>query len=221
MKLLLPTIETVNLLSQYPQIDSGDEYVSVEESIISLLIKLHSKLSGKPNSYRPNFSNTNDSRIGDGPFFIAKLLNKLGRYDASVRKGILDTISYLYSQKEEESSASSEEEARAREEKRKRARERQKRVMAEFANRQRQFMEQNRTDTSEFEASGTDAMEVEEEQVERHKEYDCVICNQSIPSTPERPVGLVVLLQVSDWCISNGDMKGRENRKDSFLRTKQ
>lgn len=192
-----------NLTFQYPQIDSGDEYVSVEESIISLLIKLHSKLSGKPNSYRPNFSETTDSRIGDGPFFIGKLLNKLGRYDASVRKGILDTISCLYSQKEEESSASSEEEARAREEKRKRARERQKRVMAEFANRQRQFMEQNRADAAEFEAGGADAMEVEEEQVERHKEYDCVICNQSIPSTPERPVGLVVLLQVSEFVVTD------------------
>lgn len=192
-----PPVPDISHFSSYPQIDSGDEYVSVEESIISLLIKLHSKLSGKPNSYRPNFSDTSDSRIGDGPFFIAKLLNKLGRYDASARKGILDTISCLYSQKEEESSASSEEEARAREEKRKRARERQKRVMAEFASRQRQFMEQNRADAAEFDAGGADTMEVEEEQVERHKEYDCVICNQSIPSTPERPVGLVVLLQAT------------------------
>lgn len=184
-------------LFQLPQLDSGDEYVAVEESIISLLIKLHSKLTGKPNSYRPNFSDTSDSRIGDGPFFIAKLLNKIGRYDPSAKKGILETIASLYCKREEESSASSEEEARAREEKRKRAKERQKRVMAEFANRQRQFMEQNRAEEAESESCGNDAMEVEEEQPERHKEYDCVICNQSIPSTPERPVGLVVLLQVS------------------------
>ncbi|KAK4316848.1 hypothetical protein Pmani_012025 [Petrolisthes manimaculis] len=193
-----PPTPDLSHFSTLPQIDAGDEYVSVEESIISLLIKLHSKLSGKPNSYRPNFNpTTSDSRIGDGPFFIGKLLDKMGRYDHAAQQSILDTISCLYCKKEEDSSASSEEEARAREEKRKRAKERQKRVMQEFANRQRQFMEQNKSEATEAEMGGTDAMEVEEEQPERHKEYDCVICNQSIPSTPERPVGLVVLLQAT------------------------
>ncbi|XP_071532346.1 E3 ubiquitin-protein ligase Ubr3 isoform X3 [Panulirus ornatus] len=192
-----PPTADLSHFSSLPQLDSGDEYVAVEESIISLMIKLHSKLTGKPNSYRPNFTDTTDSRIGDGPFFIAKLLNKIGRSDPSAKQGILDTISCLYGKREEDSSASSEEEARAREEKRKRAKERQKRVMAEFANRQRQFMEQNKAEAAESEATGNDAMEVEEEQPERHKEYDCVICNQSIPSTPERPVGLVVLLQAT------------------------
>ncbi|XP_064095704.1 E3 ubiquitin-protein ligase ubr3-like isoform X3 [Macrobrachium nipponense] len=180
-----------------PQLQAGDQYVAIEDSIISLLIKLHSKLTGKPNSYRPNFEDMSDSRIGDGPFFIAKLLNKLGRHDLSAKKCILDTIARLYCKREEDSSASSEEEARAREEKRKRAKERQKRVMAEFANRQRQFMEQNKAEAAEAEAGVNDAMEVEEQEPERQKEYDCVICNQSIPSTPERPVGLVVLLQAT------------------------
>ncbi|XP_042224390.1 E3 ubiquitin-protein ligase ubr3-like [Homarus americanus] len=192
-----PPTPDLSHFSSLPQLDSGDEYVAIEESIISLLIKLHSKLTGKPNSYRPNFSDTSDSRIGDGPFFITKLLNKIGRNDSSARQGILETISCLYCKREEDSSASSEEEARAREEKKKRAKERQKRVIAEFANRQRQFMEQNKAEAAESETSGNDAMEVEEEQPERHKEYDCVICNQSIPSTPERPVGLVVLLQAT------------------------
>ncbi|KAK7077958.1 E3 ubiquitin-protein ligase ubr3 [Halocaridina rubra] len=180
--------------SPLPQLDVGDEYVAIEESIISLLIKLHSKVTGKPNSYRPNFGDTSDSRIGDGAFFIAKVLNKLGRHDHAAKKGILDTISQLYCKREEDSSASSEEEARAREEKRKRAKERQKRVMAEFAYRQRQFMEQNKAEVSEAEASGSDPMEVEEQEPDHHKEYDCVICNQSKPSSS---VGLVVLLQAT------------------------
>jgi hypothetical protein len=29
------------------------------------------------------------------------------------------------------------------------------------------------------------------------KEYDCVICNQTTPSTEDKPMGLVVLVQVS------------------------
>lgn len=38
-----------------------------------------------------------------------------------------------------------------------------------------------------------------EESLEDHQqiEYDCVICGQSSPSTLERPVGLVSLLQAS------------------------
>jgi E3 ubiquitin-protein ligase UBR3 len=29
------------------------------------------------------------------------------------------------------------------------------------------------------------------------REYDCVICNQTTPSTEDKPMGLVVLVQVS------------------------
>ena len=107
----------------------GDEYVNIEESIISLLIKLHSKISGKPGSYRPNFEDTTDSRIGDGLFFISKVLNKLGRYDSGARCNIIETLKSLYPKSEEEASASSEEEAAARaREKRKRAKEHQRKV---------------------------------------------------------------------------------------------
>ncbi|CAL4116468.1 unnamed protein product, partial [Meganyctiphanes norvegica] len=194
-----PTQSDMNHFPNLPSLDRTDEYVEVEESIISLLIKLHSKMTGKPNSYRPDFSKQReDSRIGDGPFFIAKVLNKIGSYDPGCRQSILQNITRIYHTNDEDSSyLSSEEEAKAREDKRKKAKERQRRVMEEFAFRQRQFMEQNKAAAAEAEASGNDSMEVEEECVEHHKEYDCVICNQSIPSTPERPVGLVVLLQAT------------------------
>ena len=33
------------------------------------------------------------------------------------------------------------------------------------------------------------------------KEYDCVICNQTTPSTEDKPMGLVVLVQVSQLII--------------------
>lgn len=33
------------------------------------------------------------------------------------------------------------------------------------------------------------------------KEYDCVICNQTTPSTEDKPMGLIVLLQVN--CSGN------------------
>lgn len=38
---------------------------------------------------------------------------------------------------------------------------------------------------------------VEEEVSISKQEYDCVICNQSSPSTEEKPMGLVVLVQAT------------------------
>ena len=49
-------------------------------------MKLHSKLSGKPNSYVPeslrqasSSSDSMGSRIGNGVFFVGKVLDKIGR----------------------------------------------------------------------------------------------------------------------------------------------
>lgn len=58
----------------------------VNESILSLLIKIHCKLSdGKRNSYVPlsnqipSSNEEEESRIGDGPHFIGQLLNKISK----------------------------------------------------------------------------------------------------------------------------------------------
>ena len=56
--------------------------VPVNESILSLLLKLHDKLTGVSNSYVPSecrlekCKNSEDSRIGNGAFFVAKVLDK-------------------------------------------------------------------------------------------------------------------------------------------------
>ena len=80
---------------------------------------------------------------------------------------------------------------------RRRARERQQRVMADFANKQKEFMEKNMgsatgemdlSDSTEDEpptAAAADPM------------FDCVICNQQTTTTQDRPIGLVALLQPS------------------------
>lgn len=39
--------------------------------------------------------------------------------------------------------------------------------------------------------------ESDETKLPNKKEYFCVICNQTSPSTESKPMGLVVLLQVS------------------------
>lgn len=66
--------------------------VKVGENLISLLLKLHSNLSGVPDSFvledelAKGFNA--DARIGDGPFFIGKLLKRLALADDNCRHGI-------------------------------------------------------------------------------------------------------------------------------------
>lgn len=60
----------------------------VNESIISLLLKLHAQLSGSPDSYvmgRQAAEGMLDSRIGDGPFFVAKVLDRIALLDERCR----------------------------------------------------------------------------------------------------------------------------------------
>lgn len=140
--------------------------IKVGESIISLLLKLHSQLSGVPDSYNPEqntISNneassssissssssssfisllSSESRIGDGPFFISQLLRKIADLDPMCKQTIIETRNKLWPRMQEcEEDEQREKENREREERRKRAKERQQKLMAEFANKQKQFME--------------------------------------------------------------------------------
>lgn len=136
------------------------------ESIISLLLKLHSQLSGVPDSYNPEpsamsdneasssssssssssnsstSSSPSESRIGDGPFFISQLLRKIADLDPMCKQTIIETRNKLWPRMQEcEEDEQRERENREREERRRRAKERQQKLMAEFANKQKQFME--------------------------------------------------------------------------------
>lgn len=86
-------------------------------------------------------------------------------------------------------------ESKEREERRRKAKERQQKLMAEFASKQKQFME--RAMETEEGSSAMDWNQTEEDTVlaANKQEYDCVICNQTSPSTDDKPMGLVVLVQ--------------------------
>ncbi|KAJ8687402.1 hypothetical protein QAD02_023196 [Eretmocerus hayati] len=188
------------------------QMVRVGESIISLLLKLHSQLSGAPDSFNTDLllpdpeastssmdtSNSEpESRIGDGPFFISQLLKKIASLDSMCRENIIETRNRLWPQMQDTEDAQREKENREKEERRKRARERQQKLMAEFANKQKQFMEK----AMESDGAGASGMDwdTDEEQakVASKKEYDCVICNQTTASTEDKPMGLVVLVQAT------------------------
>ena len=191
-------------LGQQPQIGSK-AMVNINESIISLLIKLHSKLSGKPDSYIPKnerakipklaHSVTQDyqeSRIGDACFFIEKVLDKIYELDSSCEHSIKVTRTHLWpNQHASEAAEDIEQERNEAEARRRKAQERKEKIMREFAERQQRFMKQ----TKENENISDPNIDIQPKTV--LKLYDCVHCHQAQPSTPDRPMGLVVLLQAS------------------------
>ncbi|XP_074027443.1 ubr3 ubiquitin ligase isoform X2 [Leptinotarsa decemlineata] len=180
--------------------------VKVNESIISLLLRLHSQLSGAPDSYNPDEeveapSTPNETPVGDGTFYIAKLLRKMSSVDSSCKKYINETRLKLWPNQKEREEAKRQREESEREERRRRAKERQEKLMKEFANKQKQFMEK---------AMETDQnIDMEAEELVKQQEYDCVICSQSTPSTEDHPMGLVVLIQATS-VIGHRRRQGQE-----------
>lgn len=182
---------------------AGYNKIEVNESILSLLLKLHSKLSRKLDSYVPLSnrtekldSNETESRIGDGPFFIGKVLDRITKLNSQIETNIQEIRQKLWPQKEKlEDHSKSPKEMQDKEDRRRRAKERQQKLMAEFASRQKAFMQK----TMETESEGSNSKEKEKQEtlLNVDKEYECVICGQTTPSEEERPVGMVVLLQAT------------------------
>lgn len=200
---------------------SDSDFIVIEESILSLLLKLHSQLSGTLDSFSldengedkdldamdtneagpsssSNASQSNhkncsisDSRIGDGPFFIGNLLKKIAKTDKECAQSINDIRQRLWPNQREKQAEQRAKETKEKEDRSKRARERQQKLMEEFANKQKRFMEQT---AEEMDCCDDDQ---DNEEISREKEYVCIICNRTSPSTDSNPIGLVVLIESS------------------------
>uniref|UniRef100_A0A6P4F644 E3 ubiquitin-protein ligase n=1 Tax=Drosophila rhopaloa TaxID=1041015 RepID=A0A6P4F644_DRORH len=220
---------------------SNKDELHLEESILSLLLKLHSQLSGTLDSFslsdgeehsfgedssmdvdcneastsmaaaestalaergrsRRNYKNihVSSSRIGDGPFFIGNLLRKIAKQDEQCALCIDDIRAKLWPNQREKQAEAKARETKEKEERRKKARERQQKLMQHFANKQKQFMQSAAAAASnmDYGPEDEDDEELYEEQP-REKEYDCIICNCTTPSTESNPIGLVVLVESS------------------------
>jgi len=151
--------------------DQQNSLVCINESIISLLLKLHSQLSGEPDSYQlpiisphPSTSSnlidetkTNQSAsendnikeevppCGDGAFFVGRLLDRIAKGSSSCYDCILRTRVALWPiavvMRE---TASRDDEERERRERKRRARDKQQQMMEEMARAQRAFLESAR-----------------------------------------------------------------------------
>ncbi|XP_064614037.1 LOW QUALITY PROTEIN: E3 ubiquitin-protein ligase ubr3-like [Liolophura sinensis] len=187
--------------------------VTINESIVSLLMKLHAKFSEKKCLYVPgkqqkkrNVGDTagsatdrgapseGHSRVGDAAYFIECVLDKIGGLSTECNKHLEEVYTKMCP-KAEASKPATGKSPTDPEEKRRKARQRQQKLMEQFASKQKAFMEQNMDTEADLSEDAADSSSQEPKYEE--KTYDCVICNQSSPSTNERPMGLVVLLQAT------------------------
>ncbi|XP_037562305.1 E3 ubiquitin-protein ligase Ubr3-like isoform X2 [Dermacentor silvarum] len=207
-------LESSTAFKALPPTDAPRPVAEIDESLISLLLKLHSKLSGRPDSYRlpdkdqggPTPEEQERDRVGAGPHFLSLLLDKLVRLTrtAGQESPIEEVRQRIWPPQSSDGEGSSAtpstsaaaREASDREERRRRAKERQMKLMAEFANRQKSFLKKAMEIETE-ELDMTEQLSEPEPMVSVAKEYECVICSQTSPSTVARPVGMVVLLQAT------------------------
>ncbi|XP_051885288.1 LOW QUALITY PROTEIN: E3 ubiquitin-protein ligase ubr3 [Pristis pectinata] len=184
--------------------------LEVRESMLSLLIKIHHKLSGKQNSYYPCWLENSESTSrldpmqqihGDGTTAVERILKKTAARSRQ-NKFSIEEICRKVAPPVPPKKSISDKKALDKEESKRIAlakapegRERQQKLLAEFASRQKSFMET----AMDLESPDSDvAMDIgSSEKQDSETVYDCVICGQSGPSTEERPTGLVVLLQAS------------------------
>ncbi|XP_054165403.1 E3 ubiquitin-protein ligase ubr3-like isoform X2 [Oppia nitens] len=163
-----PNLVVTELIKALPSSSTGN-LLTINETIVSLLVRLHSKLSGRPDSYKPS-SKTNeqhqrgggvlvDSCIGDGPYFIERFLNHFIQLNVNGDDIINEIRQRIWSKDGaaggggrggggiddrfadgQGNTGSGGGEENDREERRRKARERQQKLMAEFASKQKAFM---------------------------------------------------------------------------------
>eukprot|EP00064_Thunnus_orientalis_P011082 superscaffoldBa00001567_g11112 len=120
------------------------EILEIRESMLSLLIKLHQKLSSKQNSLSASWLDDMDTSRhahGDGITAIERILTKAATRSCQIRRSIQDICGKVCPPVPPKKNSPTDKKAMDKEERRQRARERQQKLLAEFASRQKSFME--------------------------------------------------------------------------------
>ncbi|ODM94642.1 E3 ubiquitin-protein ligase UBR3 [Orchesella cincta] len=183
---------------------SGGEDESNSESIVSLLLQLYTKLSESRKSYclKPENDSSDDempsiivdSRIGDGPIFIAKVLDKLAEKSEECRAYILSQIQRFQGDQQQSSQQELSTEEKEREERRRKAKERTLNWMNENAMKRPQIdaMEEDQDDSVTSESGGQ--QDGGENLLQQFQDHQCCICFEKLESKPNNPFGLMTHL---------------------------
>ncbi|XP_019636139.1 PREDICTED: E3 ubiquitin-protein ligase UBR3-like isoform X5 [Branchiostoma belcheri] len=180
---------------------SNELKMEVKQSILSMLVKLHDKLSKDSEHYQPPETwedadlkwsrGARRHKARDGARVIGRLLDRI----ASTCQENLDKLKQLCCKTAPKKLQRRASDGGDREERRRKARDKQAKLLAEFAAKQRTFLES--TSMEEDDSGEGASAESPEKEVVEEELYDCVICGQTDPSTPDRPIGRVVLLLAS------------------------
>ncbi|RUS70818.1 hypothetical protein EGW08_021418, partial [Elysia chlorotica] len=149
-------------------------------------------LPSASSSSRTSASLDSETKGGDGQFYIAAFLDRLYSASSNASRIIDETCRSLNMNKVKAGPSDSD-----KDNKRRKAWNRQQKLMAEFASKQKAFMESAMDEGINSEEAASSTAPGAEATKPSAKEYDCAICNQTTPSTGQRPVGLVVFLQAS------------------------
>uniref|UniRef100_A0A8C9Y6X0 E3 ubiquitin-protein ligase n=1 Tax=Sander lucioperca TaxID=283035 RepID=A0A8C9Y6X0_SANLU len=120
------------------------EILEIRESMLSLLIKLHQKLSSKQNSLSASWledMDTSRHTHGDGITAIERILTKAAMRSCQIKRSIQDICGKVCPPVPPKKNSPTDKKTMDKEERRQRARERQQKLLAEFASRQKSFME--------------------------------------------------------------------------------
>ncbi|XP_071802919.1 E3 ubiquitin-protein ligase ubr3-like isoform X2 [Asterias amurensis] len=178
--------------------------LTINESMLDLLVKLHSKMVGKEGSYLPPSMRTekgerNDQgvQVGGGAYYVRRLLDKICHLHPESQQQI-EALCQLKDQPDNGQTTSS---ALSSTDRRKKAREAQQKLFAKLAAEQRTFLEKS-LETGEGlaevpETDGDDRGAATPKEAEPREMFECVICGQTAPSTGDNPIGMVALMQAT------------------------
>eukprot|EP00095_Tigriopus_kingsejongensis_P006031 maker-scaffold889_size84747-snap-gene-0.19 protein:Tk06031 transcript:maker-scaffold889_size84747-snap-gene-0.19-mRNA-1 annotation:"e3 ubiquitin-protein ligase ubr3" len=197
----------------------------VNESIITLLLKLHSEYSGKPDSFAPCEKRTGpsttkeyrESRVGDACFFVEKVLDRIHEMDPACAEDIEASRKRVWpDQHKKEAIVEEEAEKKETELKKKKAKERQRKLMEQMAAQRKKFEENTTIFDDESMSEGLNDSQAGEDgangghgasssdpnggganaEARRDmKQYHCCHCRLESPASEDRPIGLVTLIQ--------------------------
>ncbi|KFD58401.1 hypothetical protein M513_00627 [Trichuris suis] len=185
-------------LQDLPDVEIVPYVTPINESLLSILVKLHDKISrenGSSARYVPAKempTDENDSRVGDGPFFMRKVLDRAYHLDDRCRQEIDRVCSELSAVLPSSLSDQGSKEANDRKQA---ARACQQRLMAQFKARQKDIMEQYEKN---MEVEDSEDMTSASRSAEDGEMYECSVCNLQSVTSAQNPIYLLVHAQTSN-----------------------
>lgn len=187
--------------------------VPISESIISLLLKLHSQLSGKLDSYQPptqppqTTSSVTEGAIpfqcGDGAFYVGRLLDRLATGSSSCYECIVHNRLLLWPKAVVmQETATREDEEREQQERKRRARDRKQQMLKDIELEQTKFLK---------------SLRVTEDVVSNDTDLDSTIMELDTPVNNDSSIATTSSVNTNTSSLSNAMIDIKETAKETGI----